>query len=87
MLSRGRPGEPDPGELVLAAARELAATADGVAVDQVRLLRTLSGTWIAMSDKVVVKVHGPKTSAVNLSRRLHLAADPALRQCGSPAEP
>ena len=66
---------------VLAAARQLAAEADGVPVERVRLLETLSGTWIARGDRVVVKVHPTGTDPRALAARLRLAAVPELGDC------
>lgn len=66
---------------VLAAARQVAAAAEGGPVDRVRLVESISGTWLALGERVVVKVHGPGTDAQALGARLRLAADPALRGC------
>jgi hypothetical protein len=66
---------------VLDAARQVAAAAEGVPVDRVRLVESISGTPIALGERVVVKVHAPGTDAQLLGARLRLAADPALRGC------
>lgn len=66
---------------VLARARQVAAAAEGVPVDRVRLVESISGTPIALGERVVVKVHAPGTDAQALGARLRLAADPVLRGC------
>lgn len=65
----------------LAEARRLAARVSGEDVADVRLVRTMSTTWLAMSEQVVVKVHVPGASREDLARRLALAAAPGLEVC------
>jgi Ser/Thr protein kinase RdoA (MazF antagonist) len=76
-----RAGRSVTGDDVLAAARQVAAAAEGVPVDRVRLVESISGTPIALGERVVVKVHAPGTDVQALGARLRLAADPALRGC------
>ncbi|MDQ1288580.1 MAG: hypothetical protein QG622_2145 [Actinomycetota bacterium] len=66
---------------VLDAARDLAARVSGADPGTVRLVRSLSTTWLATTETVVVKVQAPGTSREDLARRLDLAGRPGMDAC------